>query len=661
MRSGFGVSAAVLAACLLAACLPEVRALAAPAAKSSIPQPMPLPMPPPIPAPQDLPYPGALGVAVDATDLSHGVFAVRETVPLAGPGPMILTYPRWLPGAHNPGGSIDKVAGLIIHADGKRVEWTRDPVDVYAFHIDPPKGARSLEVEFQFLSPVSTREGRVVMTPEMLNAQWISLALYPAGYFTRDIPMKVSIKLPEGWKYATALETEREEAAASGGQWTHFKTTPFNTVADSPLIAGKYFKRVELDPGGPAPVRLDVIADAPEDLEMKPEQIQAHKNLVQQAYRTFGSHHYDHYDFLFTLSDKMGGNGLEHHQSSEDGVPPGYFTEWDKGSAGRDLLAHEYTHSWDGKFRRGADLWTPTFNVPMRDSLLWVYEGQTQYWGYVLAARSALMSKQDTLDAIALTAATYDHRVGRAWKALEDTTNDPIVSQRRPLSWLSWQRSEDYYSEGQLIWLDADTLIRERSGGKRSLDDFAKLFFGVDNGSFVTHTYGFEDVVRALNTVEPYDWSGFLKARLEGHGPGAPLDGLKRGGYRLVYTDVQSPYAKNAESRRHTTDFMYSLGFSVNKDGQLTDVQWEGPAFKAGLTADTQLIAVNGLNYDADLLKQAVTSARTGKEPIELLVKINNHFRTVKIDYHEGLKYPHLEKTGPGDGSLDAILTPRAG
>jgi predicted metalloprotease with PDZ domain len=488
----------------------------------------------------------------------------------------------------------------------------------------------------------------------MLNAEWISLVLYPAGYFTRDIPTKVSIKLPEGWKYATALETE-----ATDGSGVHFKTTPFNTVADSPLIAGKYYKRVDLDPGGPAPVFLDVIADAPEDLAMKPDQIAPHRELVQQAYRVFGSHHYDHYDFLFTLSDKMGGNGLEHLQSSEDGVQPGYFTDWDKGSAGRDLLSHEYTHSWDGKFRRGADLWTPTFNVPMRDSLLWVYEGQTQYWGYVLAARSGLMSKQDTLDAIALTAATYDHRVGREWKALEDTTNDPIVSQRRPLSWLSWQRSEDYYSEGQLIWLDADTLIRERSGGKRSLDDFARLFFGVDNGSFVTHTYVFEDVVRALNTVEPYDWASFLKTRLLGHGPGAPLDGLKRGGYRLVYTEFQSPYAKSAEARRHTADFMYSLGFSVNKDGQLTDVQWDGPAFKAGLTADTQLIAVNGLNYDADLLKRAVTAAKSGGDPVDLVVKINNHIRSVKIDYHDGLKYPHLEKIAAGEPALDAILAPR--
>ncbi len=624
---------------------------AAMAAPTGPPQPMPLAPNPPLPEPKDIPYPGELTVAVDATDLTHNIFRVKETIPVSG-APIVLTYPRWLPGAHNPGGSIDKLAGLIVHAGGKRLEWKRDTADVFAFHIDP-QGAKTLDIEFQFLSAVSTREGRVVMTPEMLNAQWISLALYPAGYFTRDIKVKASIKLPDGWKYATALETDHDD-----GPWAYFKTTTFNTFADSPLIAGKYFKQVELDPGGPAPVRLDVIADSPEQLEMKPDQIAAHKNLVKQAYLNFGSHHYSPYDFLFSLSDKMGGNGLEHHQSSEDGTSPKYFTDWEKGSAGRDLLAHEFTHSWDGKFRRGADLWTPTFNVPMRDSLLWVYEGQTQYWGYVLAARSGLMPKQDVLDAIAETAALYDHRVGREWKALIDTTNDPIVAQRRPLSWLSWQRSEDYYSEGQLIWLDADTLIRERSGGKRSLTDFARRFFGIYDGSFVTQTYTFEDVVKALNAVEPYDWATFLRTRLEGHGPGAPLDGIARGGYKLVYTEVQTPYAKSAEARRETSDFMYSLGLAVGRDGQLTGVQWEGPAFKSGLTADTQLIAVNGLTYSGDILKAAVKAAKGTNQPIELLVKANNHFRTVRIDWHEGLKYPHLEKVGTGPGSLDAILEP---
>jgi predicted metalloprotease with PDZ domain len=520
--------------------------------------------------------------------------------------------------------------------------------------VDAPAGVSAVDVDFQFLSPVSTREGRVMMTREMLNVEWNSVALYPAGYFSRDIQIDPSVKLPDGFKLATALET-----ASVAGAVTTFKTTPFNTLVDSPVIAGKNFKRFDLDPGGPARVTLDVIADRPEQLDAKPEQIAAHKALVQQAYKVFGSHHYDHYDFLLSLSDKMGGNGLEHHQSSEDGTIPKYFTDWDKTPAGRDLLAHEYTHSWDGKFRRGADLWTPNFNVPMRDSLLWVYEGQTQYWGYVLASRSGLMSKQETLDAIAATAAAYDHRVGRSWRAMIDTTNDPIIAERRPLSWLSWQRSEDYYSEGQLIWLDADTLIREKTGGKKSLDDFASAFFGVENGSYVTKTYTFEEVVKTLNGVLPYDWTSFLTQRLEGHGPGAPLDGLARGGYTLTYDDKQSPYLKSVEERRKSTDLMFSIGFSVGKEAALTDVQWDGPAFKAGLTEGQTLIAVNGDAYTSDGLKDAIKAAKGGTAPIALLVKNKDEFSTVLVDYHGGLLYPHLERVAAVPARLDDILAAR--
>jgi predicted metalloprotease with PDZ domain len=295
----------------------------------------------------------------------------------------------------------------------------------------------------------------------------------------------------------------------------------------------------------------------------------------------------------------------------------------------------------------------------MRDSLLWVYEGQTQYWGYVLAARSGLMTKQDTLDAIALTAAAYDHRVGRYWRDLEDTTNDPIIAQRRPIPWVSWQRSEDYYSEGELNWLDIDTLIRKLSGGRKSLDDFAKAFFGVHNGSFVTDTYTFEDVVAALNAVYPYDWSSLLTARLYGHAAGAPLDGLARGGYALVYSDTPSTYQKNYESQRKTTDLTYSVGFTVGKDAMLSSVQWDGPAFKAGLTIGTQIVAVNGKSYDGDALKAAITAAKGGSQPIQLLVKKDDVYTTVLIPYYDGLRYPHLERVAGTPALLDDILAPK--
>ena len=347
----------------------------------------------------------------------------------------------------------------MIHANGARVEWVRDPVDVFALHIDVPAGVTSLDVSFQFLSPGDIGEGRIVMTPEMLNLQWNTVILYPSGHFARQITVEPSVRLPESWQFATSLES-----SSNNNGLVAFKPTSVETLIDSPIFAGRYFKQLDLDPAGAVPVRLNIVADREELLEVKPEQLEAHRAAVKQAYKLYGSHHYDHYDFLLALSDRMGGIGLEHHQCSENGTVPAYFTEWDKNADARDLLPHEYSHSWNGKFRRPADLWTPNFNVPMRDNLLWLYEGQTQYWGYVLAARSGLLTKQQALDAIAATAATYDHRVGREWRALQDTTNDPIIALRRAHPWRSWERSEDYYSEGMLMWLDADTLIREQSG-----------------------------------------------------------------------------------------------------------------------------------------------------------------------------------------------------
>jgi predicted metalloprotease with PDZ domain len=634
-------------ACTLAAIL-----LATTAASAQTP-PQPAPATPEITAPADTPYPGTIRLAVDATDLAHGIFAIHETIPVK-PGPVTLLYPRWLPGTHSPSGAIDKLAGLVVGAGGQRLEWRRDPVDVYAFHLDVPQGVDNLDLSFQFLSAVSMREGRIMMTADMLSLQWIQLLLYPAGYFTRQIPIVASVTLPDGFTPATALEVQAAKGAA-----IEYKPTTVETLADSPMIAGRYFKAFDLDPGGPARVTLDVVADRPEQLEAAPAALDAHKALVTQAYRLFGAHHYGHYDFLLSLSDKMGGNGLEHHQSSEDGTLPKYFTDWDKTPAGRDLLPHEYTHSWNGKFRRPADLWTPNYDVPERDSLLWVYEGQTQYWGYVLAARAGLWSKQQALDALALVAATYDHRVGRRWRPLEDTTNDPIIANRRPLSWLSWQRSEDYYSEAQLVWLDVDTLIRDLSQGKKSLDDFASGFFGIDKDSFVPATYRFDDIVAGLEAVQPYDWADVLKQRLDGLAATAPLDGFARGGYRLTYDETETPFQKSAEARRRSTDLLFSAGLILAKDGVVTEVLWDGPAFKAGLTEGTQLVSVNGDPYDSDGLKDAITAAKTGTAPVELIVKSNEHYRTVKLDYHDGLKYPHLQRIDGVKPLLDDILAAR--
>lgn len=634
---------------LLAAALAAVSAQA----QAQSTGPTPLPLPPAVDAPQDKPYPGTLKLSVDATDLDRRIFRVKETIPVAGPGPLTLLFPMWLPGNHSASGQLDKFAGLIITANGQRLEWTRDPVSVAAFRVDVPAGVKAIDLEFQHLSPTTGDQGRVVVTQEMLNVQWNNMLLYPAGYFTRQIPITAQVKLPTGWNYGTALE-----AAATNGDTVTFKTVGVDTLVDSPMFSGRHFKKIDLDPGGRSRVTLNLMADEAYQLEISPAQLQAHRNLIVQADRLYGARHYDHYDMLLALTDRMGGIGLEHQRSSENGSNPRYFVDWEKLPTTRDLLPHEYTHSWNGKYRRPADLWTANFNVPMRGSLLWVYEGQTQYWGYILAARSSLLTKQEALDAIATTAATYDNRVGRVWRQMGDTTNDPVIAQRRPQGWTSWQRSEDYYSEGQLIWLDADTLIREKTGGAKSLDTFAKAFFGVNDGDWSQLTYNFDEVVSTLNKVVPYDWASFLKTRLEGHGPGAPLDGLTRSGYKLVYTDAPTPYFTSIEARRKSSDLTYSLGLTVTKEGDLQSVFWEGPAFDAGLAVGQKIVAVNGWAFDQDRLKDAVTAAKT-TGTIDLIVKAGEHYKTVQLAYKGGLRYPRLERIAGTPDRLSDILEPR--
>ena len=617
------------------------------------PGPQPAPLPPPIAAPRDIAFPGTIELRVDATDTDRRIFRIHERVPVSAAGDFVLLYPQWLPGEHGPRGPIDKLAGLLVSSGGKRLEWRRDPVNVFAFHIDVPAGATALDLEFQYLSATDARQGRTEITPVMVDLPWSSMALYPAGYFTRDIQIAASLTLPTGWQLGTALTT-----ASTVGATTNFMPVPFDVLVDSPVYAGRNFRRVELSTL-PVPVYLDIVADRPEQLLATDAQLDAHRALVAQAYKLYGSHHYDHYDLLLSLSEHLGGQGLEHHRSSENGTVANYFTEWDKTVAARQLMTHEFSHSWNGKFRRGADAWTANYSEPMRNSLLWVYEGQTQYWGVMLAARSGLQTAAQVRDALAETAAAkYDARSGRSWRALQDTVNDPITTYRRPEPWLTWQRSEDYYNEGLLIWLDADTLIRERSGGKRSLDDFAKLFYGIEDGNFSEVTYTFDDVVKALNAVEPYDWASFLRSRLDGHGPGAPLNGLARGGYMLVFSDTQSDFAKSANTLAKRTDLQFSIGVTLDKDGTLGVVRWDGPAFNAGLTAGTQITAINGEAYDADLLKSTITAAVKGG-PIDLLVKTADRYRTVKLDYRGGLRYPHLVRDGSGPARLDAILAAR--
>lgn len=583
--------------------------------------------------PQDIAFNGTIKVVVDATDLDRRIFRVKETIP-AQPGPMTVLFPQWLPGHHSPSGPIDQFAGLVVKANGQKVEWTRDVYNVYAFHFDVPAGASSVELEFQQLTPQSTRQGRVQMTPEIVNVQWNGVTLYPAGYYANRINVDASVKLPTGWQFGSALEV-----ASKDGDTVNFKTINYDDLVDSPIFAGKYFKRVDLDPNGRSPVHLNIVADDPKSLEIKPEQLEIHRNIVKQMDRLYGARHFDHYDYLLALTDKLGGIGLEHHRSSENSGSPGYFTEWEKNWLGRDLLSHEFNHSWDGKFRRGADLATPNFNVPMGDTLLWVYEGQTQFYGQVIAARSGLMTQEQSKDVWAMVAASYDRgRPGLAWRNVQDTTNDPTIAQRRPLSYRNYQMSEDYYSAGQMIWLDVDTRIRELTKNRKSLDDFAKAFYGIDDGSYKVAPYTFDDVVKTLNGVVAYDWAPYLRERLDGHK--GPIDGIARSGWKLVYNDKPSEAVKSAEMRRKSVDLTYSVGLSLSAKGEIGDVLWDSPAFNAGISPGMTVMAVNGKEFSGDAIKDAVKA----KQPLDLLVKNFDAYKTIHIDYTGGLVYPHLER-----------------
>ena len=609
-----------------------------------------------LPAAKDEPYLGPISLQVDATDLDRKIFRVRETLP-ARAGRLTLLYPRWIPGHHGPTADAGKLAGLRVTAGGAPLAWTRDAVEPHVFHVDVPQGVSALQLEFEHLSPVTSDTGRVTMTREMLGVQWHTVLLYPAGHAASRIEVAPSLKLPAGWQHGTALRPDPARPAAEG--WTHYRNVSVETLVDSPVFAGRHFRRVELEgPASRRPVALNMMGDEPSHIAATVEQLNAHRQLVLQSDRLFGARHFAHYDFLLAMSDSFGGIGLEHHQSSENGVKPGYFKDWGKAILSRELLPHEYVHSWNGKFRRPAELTTDHYNEPMRDSLLWVYEGQTQYWGNVLTVRSGLASLEQARDGWATIAAWAERRAGRQWRNLQDTTQEAIIGWRAQKDWADWQRGADYYDEAALVWLDADTLIRERSGGRKSLDDFARAFFGVEDGRVAPLTYTFDDVVKALNGVLAHDWAGFLRERLDNHEK-APLDGLARGGWKLVYTETPSEFFKAEEADAKRTHLNHSIGLSVdNGSGKVTTVNWDSPAWRAGVAPGATLVAVNLRAFKPEVLKDAITAAKDGRA-LELLLKEGDNYRIVRIDYRGGLRYPKLERLPGTEDRLSKLLAPR--
>jgi predicted metalloprotease with PDZ domain len=609
-------------------------------------------LPAPVPEARDVPYPGTIDLQIDASDTQRGVFRVVETVPVpAGQSELILQLPAWHPGKHDARGAMNLIADVRFEVDGRTVSWTRDPVETYAFRIPLPAGAKAVTARFVYTSPLQTSEGRIVMTQEMLNLQWEAMSLYPAGHYVRQIRFTPTVRFPAGWTAWTALDGKQV-----AGDTVSWATVDYETLVDSPVFAGKDARQWDLGHD----VRLSTVADKPEQLELKPEHLATFEKLVDEALALYGARHFDHYDVLLALTDRMGGIGLEHHRSSENDYNPDNFIKWDDYGWDRNVVAHEFNHSWDGKYRRPAGLWTPDYRQPMQDNLLWMYEGQDQFWGQVLAARSGLQPKDVVLGMMANSAGLYSVQPGRAWRSVEDTTMDPIIDKRRPQPFGSLSRNEDYYSEGALIWLEADQVIREGTRGRKGLDDFAKAFFGMNDGDWGVLTYTFDDIVATLNGIYPYDWAAFLDTRFRQPGQPAPLAGIEKAGYRLVWKDEPNPYEKGRTAESKALNLQYSLGVSLDKDGKVTATLWGSPAFDAGIVNTAQIVAVDGEAYSADAIKAAIAAARDGNAPIELLVKRGDRYLTVPVAYHGGLRWPWIEPVGSGEQGLDRLLAPRA-
>ncbi len=628
-------------------------ALCAPALSAANSAPQAVPLPSALPDAADKPYPGGtMRLDIDATDIVRGAYRVTQTIPVApNTRKLTLLLPQWLPGNHAPRGPLAELVDLQFYSGNQKLAWKRDPVEVHAFHIDLPARARELTARFVHTSPLQASEGRITMTQEMLNLQWEKMSLYPAGHYVRRIRVVPSVTLPEGWNAAAALDGLKQQ-----GNRLAWAETSYENLVDSPIFAGKHFRKWELGQN----VTLNIMADKPELLAAKPEQIELHKHLVTEARIAFGANHFDRYEFMLALTDRMGGIGLEHHRSSENQLEPEAFTEWAKYEFDRNLLPHEYAHSWIGKYRRPARIWTPDYRQPMQGDLLWTYEGQDQFWGTVLAARSGLQGKDIVLGMLASWAGSYAEQPGRRWRSIEDTGHDPIIAARKPKPYTSLARSEDYYTEGALIWLEIDQIIRQQSGGTRSIDDFALAFFGMNPGDYGQLPFEVDEIVSKLNRLAPYDWRGFLQSRINTPGQPAPLGGIEKGGYRLVWKEEPNPFTKAAMAEASSLGLTHSLGISIDKDGKITATQWDSPAFNAGIVPGAKLLAVNGAAYEAEALKAAITAAKGGA-PLELLIQRGERFLTVPINYRGGLRWPWLERAAPGTEptGLDRLLAPR--
>jgi predicted metalloprotease with PDZ domain len=603
--------------------------------------------------------PATIALDVDATTISRKILSVRESFPVASPSDhtVDLVYPKWIPGNHAPTGPIADLVNLRFTAGGKSVAWTRDPVDMFRFHIPVPAGTNLLIAEFNLVgSYVAGNDfgpGNT-STPVQGDVNWDQLVLYPADTIADQVTVSASVKLPEKWSYATALPNPSPQ----GGS-VHFDPVSLTTLIDSPLMCGSIMREFDITPKGVAQRHsLDLFEESPEGLNLPPERVAAFRNLVSEAGALFRSHHYASYHFLVEAQGDAS-DGLEHHQSSDEQIPTLGMVNSSFSAEAGNLLAHEMIHSWNGKFRRPAGLATPDYQQPMIGDLLWVYEGLTSYWAEVLAARAGLETGAQVKDRLAIYQAEMDARTGRGWRNLQDVSRSAQLLYSAGEPWTILRRSTDFYREGPLLWLQVDSVLREKSKGARSLDNFAADFFGPPDGVIAVKPYTYQDLISALNQVVPYDWNALLQGDLLATRPTPVSPGLEAAGWTVVYSDEPNQAAIDAESISQQTDLSTSLGLIIEQDGTIADVAPDLAAGRAGLAPATKLVGVNHRVYSADLLRQAIAGAETGSQAIDLLTLTDGFYAEFSVDYHGGLHSPHLARISGKPDLLTPILAPR--
>ncbi len=609
--------------------------------------PQPMPHAETVAAPQDRHFDGEMVLDVDATDVARGLFRVRQLIPVQASGPVTLLYPEWEPASHARTVSVANLAGLFIGDGSTRLAWRRDDIDPHAFHVDVPEGTAVLEVEFQYV----TRPGDPVMQPDLVVLQWHKTLLYPAGWFARNIPVRARARFPEGLTPTSALELEGMQ-----GNVATFGPTSLERLSDAPVFASRYTRRIPLGMPEAPPVTLNVLAGAPAGLDVAADDVDMLRRMIAETHALLGHAPYRRFEIVVVLDDDFPAGGVEHADSAEIYLPSAYFLDRSAQLNNLDLIAHEYVHAWNGRARQPRDAWAPTLNVPVRNSLLWVYEGQTEFWGRVLAARSGLRSRDETLEKIALDAADVVARSGRAWKSLRDTANDPLYMSARSTVWPEWQRRKDYYTEGVLLWLDVDTTLRERSAGRVGLDDFARDFFGAGGGGGVT-TYDFEDVCDVLGRLVPMDWSSYLDDRLDAREP-VVLEGLARAGWSLVFDRRPSRTFEQHEAELGASDLTHSIGMTVTDAGSVRSVAWDGPAFDAGIVPGAKLLTVDGEAFSLERLLAAIDAPN--EHPLALGYEFRGAQATGVLAYRGGLRYPSLRRMEHVPDRLSGLLEAQA-